>query len=273
MKRMVAALALWLGLAAAAWAQDKVTLRVGDVYPAGHFIAEALVKPWMEDVKARTHGRVAFEYYPASQLGSGRDMLTLTQTGVLDVGLMIPSILSDRLPLSLVAELPGGDATACQGTQAFWTLTRPGGVLAAQEYDPNKVVVLLAAVLVPYQIFSRHPIDGLKSLEGLKLYSPGGAKDLTVRKVGAVPVRMETADIYQALTRGTIDGALISYASILAYHLPGLVHAGTYGENLGTGVVDYAISRSRWDALPPDVRTAMADAGAAAPTVSALKLA
>lgn len=262
MKRLAPALALLLALAATqAFAQEKVTLRVGDTYPAGHFIAEALTKPWMEEVKARSGGRVTFEYYPASQLGAGREMLALTQTGVVDIGLIIPSILSDRLPLSLVAELPGDATTSCQGTQAFWTLTRPGGILAKQEYDPNGIVVLFDAVLVPYQIFSRKPIENLKSLEGLKLYSPGGAKDLTVRKVGAVPIRMETADIYQALTRGTIDGALLSYASILAYKIPGLVKAGTFGQNLGTGVIAYAISRAKWDKLPPDIQKILAEAG------------
>lgn len=263
MKRIIGTVALLLGITSAVAAQERITLRIGDVYPAGHYIAEALAKPWMEDVKARTHGRVGFEYYPASQLGNGREMLTLTQTGVLDVGLMIPSIVSDRLPLSLVAELPGGATTACQGTQAFWALTRPGGMLAEKEYTPNNVVVLLAAALVPYQIFSRRPIETLKSLEGLKLYSPGGAKDLTVRRVGAVPIRMETADLYQALTRGTIDGALISYASILAYRLPGLIRSATYGENLGTGVIAYAISRARWNKLPADIQAAMIEAGEA----------
>ena len=183
MRRMFGALALLLSMASFARAQETIKLRVGDVYPSGHYIAEALTKPWMQEVQARSGGRISFEYYPASQLGPGREMLTLTQTGVLDVGIIIPSILSDRLPLSLVAELPGGAATSCQGTGAFLALTRPGGILATKEYDPNNVVVLFAAVLVPYQIFSRKPIDGLQSLDGLKLYSPGGAKDLTVRQV------------------------------------------------------------------------------------------
>ncbi len=264
MKCHLAAVALLVCMGPLALAQERIVLRVGDTYPAGHYIAEALTKPWMEDVKARAAGRVNFEYYPASQLGSGREMLTLTQSGVVDVGIMIPSILSDRLPLSLVAELPGDASTSCQGTQAFWALTRPGGVLAEKEYGPNGVVVLFAAALVPYQIFSRRPIETLKSLDGLKLYSPGGAKDLTVRKVGAVPIRMETADLYQAMTRGTIDGALISYGSILAYRLPGLIHAATFGENLGTGVIAYGISRNRWAKLPADIQSVLAEAGEAA---------
>ncbi len=264
MRRLIAAAAMLVWMGPLASAQERVVLRVGDTYPAGHYIAEALTKPWMEDVKARSGGRVSFEYYPASQLGPGREMLSLTQSGVVDVGIMIPSIISDRLPLSLVAELPGDASTSCQSTQAFWSLTRPGGVLAEKEYGPNGIIVLFAAALVPYQIFSRRPIETLKSLEGLKLYSPGGAKDLTVRRVGAVPIRMETADLYQAMTRGTIDGALISYGSILAYHLPGLIHAATFGENLGTGVIAYGISRTRWDKLSVDIQSALAGAGEAA---------
>ena len=80
------------------------------------------------------------------------------------------------------------------------------------------------------------PAD-LASFEGQKLYSTGGAKDLTLRKLGAVPTRMTTAEVYQSMSRGTIDGGVMSYATALAYRLQGIVKSATTDENFGSGVI------------------------------------
>ena len=262
MLRLVLATLFAAVLPLAAQAQAPTTLRIADVYPVGHYIAAALVVPWMQRVRQQMGGQVDLQYFPAEQLGKGRELLHFTQQGVVDIGLVIPSFVPDQLPLSAVAELPGAFTTACQGSGAFWTLVH-GGLLADKEYTPNGLRVLFATVLPPYQIFSRLPLDGIASFRGQKLYSTGGAKDLTLRQLGAVPTRMTTAEVYQAMSRGTIDGGVMSYATALAYRLPGLVHAGTSGENFGSGVITYAIAEARWAKLPPRLQQAMTDAGEA----------
>ena len=88
---LAAALAITLAAAGNAHAQAKVTLRVADVYPVGHPVAESTAKSFMEQVKKATNGAVDFQYVPAEQLGKGKDLLTLTQTGVADIGLVVPS--------------------------------------------------------------------------------------------------------------------------------------------------------------------------------------
>ena len=259
-RRAALTLLALISSAASAYAQEKITLRVADVYPEGHYIANATVKPWMDKVKQKLGDRIAFEYFPAEQLGKGRDLLAFTQNGVVDVGLVIPAFVPDQLPLSAVGELPGLFSTACQGSAAFWKLAHDG-LLAQKEYDPNNIHILFETLLPPYQIMSRQPIGGVKSFEGRKLYSTGGAKDLTLRKLGAVPIRMTTAEVYKSMSRGTIDGGVMSYATALAYRLPGLIKSATQGENFGSGVVTYAISLNRWRKLPDEVRKAMEDSG------------
>jgi len=249
-----------LMLAGPAMAQSKVTLRVADVYPVGHFVMTHMTKPWMEAVTKATNGQAEFQYYPAEQLGKGRDLLSLTQSGVADIGLVIPGWVSDKMPLSAVAELPGGFSTGCQGTAALWKLAT-NGILSTAEYQPNGVRVLFATVLPPYQIFAKQRLDSLKAFEGVKVYSSGGAKDLSVRKLKAVPVRMSITDMYESISRGTIDGALISIATARTYNLPGLVKSGTLGENFGSGVITYVISEAKWKQLPPAVQAAMQKAG------------
>jgi len=64
------------------------------------------LKPWMDEVTRRTNGAVVFQHYPNQQLGKAADLLRLTQTGVVDIGYIAPSYVSDKMPVSEVAQLP-----------------------------------------------------------------------------------------------------------------------------------------------------------------------
>jgi len=243
-------------------AADTVALRVADSFPPGHYIPKAATHPFMEEVKKLTDGAVDFKYFPGQQLGKAKDMLSLTQSGVADIAYVAPSFVSDKMPLAAVAELPGEFSSSCEGTQAYWKLAKPGGLLDQKEFAPQGVRVLFTLVLPPYQVFlGEKTIDGLDSLQGLKIRTSGGAKEIAVRKLGAVPIQMATPEVHEALSRGTIDGMLFPYSSILSYDLQGMVKNSTVGENFGSFIVNYVISEKRWKALPENVQQAMIKAG------------
>ncbi|HYH19554.1 MAG TPA: TRAP transporter substrate-binding protein DctP [Azospirillum sp.] len=241
-------------------AAQQVKLRIADSFPAGHYIVEYGTKLWMDEVAKASGGKAAFEYYPAEQLGKAKDLLSLTQSGVVDVGYVAPSFVTDKLPLGAVAELPESFSSACAGTMAYWKLARPGGLLAQREFEPAGMRVLWALVLTPYQLYmAKEPITTLKALEGRKIRTSGAAKELAIRKMNAIPVQIPTPDVMEALTRGTVDGMLFPHSSILSYDLQGRVKHATIGENLGSFVVTYMISNKRFNELPPEVRKAMDD--------------
>ncbi|HET9651099.1 MAG TPA: hypothetical protein VFP36_02860, partial [Usitatibacter sp.] len=105
MKRSIAAslAATAIGLAAlAAPAQAQLKLRVADSFPNGHFISEKITKPWIADIQKRAGNALQLEYYPAEQLGKSKDTLSLTGSGVIDIGYVAPAFVGDKLPLSVV---------------------------------------------------------------------------------------------------------------------------------------------------------------------------
>lgn len=249
-------------LAGAALPAVAETIRVGDSFPIGHYIAENMTKVWMDKVTAATKGEVKFEYFPAEQMGKAKDMLSLTQSGVLDVGYVGASYVADKLPLSAVGELPEAFTTSCQGTKAFWEIARPGGALDKAEFAPNGVRVLMVMVLPPYQIMTKsQEITGLDSFKGLKLRSTGGSKEIATRLVGAVPISIPAPETREALSRGTLDGVLFPHSSVLPYEIQPFLKYGTQNTNFGSFVVTYTISQSRWEKLSPEVQTALATAG------------
>jgi len=254
-------------LAAASWlappvaAQDKkLVLRVADQFPTGHFLPRYGIKPWMEQVTRATNGEVQFEYYPAEQLGKAKDLLSLVQTGVADVVLFAPSYASDKMPLTAALELPGLFDSSCQGSRALSKLAAPTGLLGQQEYGPNGVRVLFAVVYPPYQLVSaKRRIDTLKDVEGMKLRVLGGAMELAVRRLKAVGVKMTSTDAFEAINRGTLDGAIFSYGVTANYNIPATF--ATTGAGFGAAAAIFIVSENRWKQFPEHVKKAMTEAG------------
>lgn len=260
----LAALTGFVTLAATvASAQDKITLRLADTLPNGHVIHELAGKPFAELVTKLTNGQVQFQHFPAEQLGKAKDMAQLTVAGVADVAYVVPSYSSDKYPLTAAAELPGVFQTQCQGSLAYYKISHDGGILETKEFLPNGLRPLVTIALPAYQILlgNPRPVNSAADLAGLKIRTAGGAMDLMMRAIKGVPVRMSAPEIYESITRNTIDGIVLSYQSSVSYDLGKLLKSGTVGMNFGTAVFIYGIGEAKWKTLPENVRKAMTEAG------------
>ena len=243
----LAAAALCAGGAASA--QTKI--KIADSFPVGHYLPKYFTTPMVERLKADPAAKgIEFEYYPAEQLGKAKDMLSLTQSGLVDIAYVGPGFVSDKMPLSVVSELPLPYTGSCQATMAYWNLAKPGGLLDKKEFAPNGVRLLFTIVLPPYQVITRKPFANLKDIEGMKIRASGSAKELLLKKLKAVPVLMPTPEVYESLSRGTIDGVLFPFNSLAPYEVDKLSKTGTIGSNFGSFVANWVISEKRFQSLP-----------------------
>ncbi len=262
-RRLTIAAALIAAGASPALSQEKITLRLAESLPAGHVIHELVAKPFMELVTKATNGQVAFQHYPAEQLGKAKDMAQLTVAGVADLSYIVPSYASEKYPLTAVAELPGIFGTECQGSLAFYKLSHNGGILETKEFAPNQLRPLVTIALPAYQILlaNSRVVKTAKDLEGLKLRTTGGAMDLMTRSLNGVPVRMAAPEIYESLTRGTLDGLIFAYQSSVSYDFGKILKSGTEGLNFGTAIFTYSMGEAKFKSLPENVRKALVEAG------------
>lgn len=245
-----------------ALAQTPIKLKIADSFPVGHYLPKYIIYPMMERLKENPAAKgIEFEYYPAEQLGKAKDFLALTQSGLVDIAYVAPGFVSDKMPLSVVAELPLDFTGSCQGTLAYWNLAKPGGLIAKKEFEPNGVRLLFTIVLPPYQIVTRKPFATLKDVEGMKIRASGSAKELVLKKIKATPVLMPTPDVYESLSRGTIDGVLFPFNSLAPYNIHKLSKTSTVGENFGTFIANYVISEKRWQTLPPAIQAQLSAMG------------
>ncbi|MHC5655978.1 TRAP transporter substrate-binding protein [Stappia sp.] len=268
MKTLTRRLCLLAGVAAlalgpiTAQAAD-VTLKLADSLPAGHSITKNATAFFFEKAKDASGGKLDFQHFPAQQLGKAKDLLMVTQTGLADIGYIVPSYVSEKMPLGAVAELPGGFKSSCEGAMAYWQLAKPGGMLDELEFKPNGVRVLYVVALSPYQaIFSeKADFKGFEDFKGRKIRSNPGPMELGLGNLGAVPIRMTPPEIFDAMTKGTIDGALLPYTSTFSYGLDKAVKSATIGQNFGTVGITYSINQKKWESLPKDIQEALTKAG------------
>ena len=255
-----AALGLVMTLVSGTAQAQEVTLRVADHYPPDSSSAEITIKHFMAEVEKRAGDKIAFEYFPAQQLGKAADMLSLTVDGVTDIGLVAAPYISDRMPLSGVVELPGTFSTSCEGAEAYWSMVQEGPI-AENDFAANGIRPLFVYVLPPYQILTKPELMDASSLKGLKLRTGGGVQDSSAEALGAVPVRIAGPEIYESLSRGTLDGLVFPLPSIFQYRLEDMVSYSTTNQHFGSFTVTYSISERKWQELPEDVRHVLQEVG------------
>lgn len=248
-----AALAAALLAALPAAAQGPRVLKFAHLFPASHYLWQQGGEPLATELEARAPGRIKFEVYPAGQLG--KDYYSLLRSGIADITIIAPSYAPEKFPLTSVAELPGLYSSACEATAKLWNIAKPGGLLNETEYKALGLHILMVTVLPPYAIMtSGKATPTLEELKGLKLRANGAAMDKSVRALGAVPVRISSPELYDALTRGTVDGTILPYSGLPTYRLEKALKHSVAGAQLGSGSVIYAMTTKTWAGLPDDLK-------------------
>ncbi|MDR5651682.1 TRAP transporter substrate-binding protein DctP [Ruixingdingia sedimenti] len=250
-----------LALAAGTATAEPVTLKFGHVFPETHYIWQHGGKHFADAVAASGTG-IDFQYFPAGQLG--RDYVSAMESGLADVAILVPSYTPAKLPLTSVAELPVAYKDGCEGTAKLWHIARDGGPLAGAELAPQGMRALFVTVLPGYKIVTTGKrVATMADVAGLKLRAAGPAMEQTARAYGATPIQITGPETYDAMQRGTVDGAFFPYHAIPAFGLEPLIKNGIEGPSIGTATVIFAMSQAKWDALTDDQRAAIDNAAMA----------
>jgi TRAP-type C4-dicarboxylate transport system substrate-binding protein len=242
---------------------QRVTLRYASGFPATSPYELEGSKFWMKRVTELTNQRVQFEYYPAGQLAKPEKQLSLTSSGVADVAMVAANTEADKFPLVGMVELPGVYTASCAGTAAYNSLLRPGTAIADVELR-NRRYRMLFFVLQPVARISMatKPIASPKDLRGQKIRVAGGAQSLTISALGGAPVRMSAGDAVQAISRGTVDGILVSWNSLRTFGLVPMVKTTTAGIGFGGAALGVSFHQATWARLSPDIQASITQASA-----------
>ena len=108
------------------------------------------------------------------------------------------------------------------------------------------------------------PVRTLADLKGLKIRGAGRMTE-TLRSLGAIPMPLETPDVYEALRRAVIDGIMVDLSTLKYWKFAELVSYVTPTWQLGTGITFYCVmNKNKWNALPADIQKIFTETAAEA---------
>lgn len=239
------------GLARNARAQSPIELKLAGFVPPRHTIWAEVLTPWAKEVEEKSGGRMIVRMFPSLQLGGKPPELYRQMVqGISDIVFTLPGFTSSEFPMMSLTELPGVASSAEDGTRKMWTRLEE---FLARDFSDAKVLMLwntdnssLITKSVPVRTFA--------DCKGLRLSAPSAALSAQIEATGAVPVSMPVVQVYNAVERGTLDGAVVPIVATRDFKL--IEVARHYAINTPFGRVPFvvAMNRRRYEGLPADLR-------------------
>ena len=246
----MAALAAAIGVAASvpALAQEVVLKFATTNAPTAHLNVQVLT-PWAERITAEGKGIVRIELSHGTTLADQSNFYSRVMNDVVQISWGLQGTIAGKFPLTEVVSLPFLSQKSEDSSAALWRLYESGKL--AKEY--GDVEVLGMVVFPQLSIHSRKPIKSLDDVKGLKIRAGGNMASLVIQALHASPVSMPTADIYQALAKGTIDATLVQWTAFQPFKLAE-VTAYHVDAPLGASPAMLFMSRKKFDSLPKAAR-------------------
>jgi TRAP-type C4-dicarboxylate transport system substrate-binding protein len=228
-----------------------INLRYSAQHPATDPNSQ-LIEQWCKEVEKRTNGRVKVAYYPGAILTPPAQTYDSLIKGIADIGTSMCAYTKGRFPLSEVIDLPQGYESAYQATklsQLFYKKFMP------KEFDETKVLFMSAPPIQVLMMRDR-PVRTLEDLKGLKIRASGNSVRL-VQLLGGVAVGMPITDVYDAISKGIVDGVMTSYEPMKAYRLAEVVRYVTEFHATYVTMQWTAMNKQKWESISLEDRKAI----------------
>jgi len=210
---------------------------------------------WGAKVKERSQGRMEIRVHPASSLYPGPELLPAVLDGRSEIGVVLASYLTDVLLEMGPLELPFMTSSVEEHKKAALQL-RP----FYTEMLARKGLKLLSIHTWPsQQIFSTAPIRTVADWKGKKVRVYGTDSANIARLLGAAPVNIAFAEVYSALEKKTVDGAMTSATNAEPMKFFEVAKFLDYWYLAGAAQEWLVANQKAWDALPKDLQQVVLD--------------
>lgn len=208
-----------------------------------------LLGEFLDDLEARTDGRVKVRYFPGGSLLKAPAMLKGIESGITDIGLAHIEYTRGRFPVMEVLELPLGYYSAWVANEVihdFYVKFKP------EEFDDVKVLWFHGNS--PSVLVTTKPVRKLEDLKGMVIRAPGVMGDV-VKALGGAGSPLSIVEVYDGLAKNVIDGVFIGIADIKSFKLAEVAKYVTDTRFFGQVYPFYVVMNKRsYGKLPADVK-------------------
>ncbi len=221
-------------------------------------------EPWAKKLEAASNGRIKVEIFPSMSLGGKPpELYAQARDGVADIVWTVLGYTPGAFPRSEVFELPSVHRGSAKATTL--ALQDLMGRIGADYADTHPLLIHAHAGQVLFTV--KKPVRTLADVQGMKIRVPSRTGAMLIEAWGAQPVSMPVPELPQALSKGTVDAALIPFEVATPLKVPELVKFATVGhggQRFGTSVFIFTMNKKRYESLPADLKAVLdAHSGAA----------
>jgi TRAP-type transport system periplasmic protein len=247
LQRLAALLAVLLA-AGIAHAEERVLMFATTNAPSTRLNIQFL-HPWAEAINQDGKGVIQFDVRDGTAIASVANYYDRVTTGVVQVSWGLLSTVAGKFPRADVATLPFMAKSAADGSQALWRLYK-AGMLGNEFADIHPLMII---ALTPSGIHMSHPLKSLDSLGGAKLVVASKVNADASTLLGGAPLSIPLSEMYEAIQRGTADGATVAWTSFDPFKLAEVTsyHVDT---RLGTSAAMMFMTKAVWDSLSPEAQ-------------------
>lgn len=228
---------------------DTIIFNFGSMDGPKHVQNEKTFPYFAEKVDELTDGKIQFRMYVGGSLGGPSETLDNIITGLIDVGRGIHGYNAGVFRGQSVLNLPfmaegTGEELSIVAQKLYDTFPE-----IQEEYSDVKLLWVHAAD--PYAIITKgKAVRSFEDVEGLKLRTPSEEGSRMIASWGATPVSLPAPELYDALSKGVIDGGVLPIAAIKDFNLADVVDYVTIG-NFNTNLFYVAMNKDSWEKIPP----------------------
>lgn len=197
------AAALAVGLAASAAQAEKWDMPLA--YAASNYHSENAAM-FAAAVTQATGGKLEIVAHPGGSLFKGGEIYRAVRTGQAPIGERLISALGNEDPLFEIDALPFL-ATSFDGAMKLYKASKPK---LEEILDKNNLKLLYAVPWPPQGLYVKNPVNSAADMKGVKFRAYNAATSRLADLMGAVPTKIEAAELSQAFATGVADSMISS---------------------------------------------------------------
>jgi TRAP-type transport system periplasmic protein len=234
--------------ASTAHAEERTLIFATTNTPTAHLNVQFL-HPWAEAINRDGKGVVQLDIRDGTAIASVANYYDRVTTGVVQISWGLLSTVAGKFPRADVATLPFMAKSAGDASQALWRLYQ-NGTLGNEFADLHPLMII---ALTPSGIHMSHPLKSLDNLGGAKLVIASKVNADAITLLGGAPLSIPLSEMYEAIQRGTADGAAVAWTSFDPFKLAEVTryHVDT---RLGTSSAMMFMTKATWDSLSPEAQ-------------------
>jgi len=235
---------------------SEVSLRYAGDLPIGNHLTRGQ-EFFAQRVGEISKGQVKIQVFPAGQLFSAKDYPKVIPAGAVDMALSLMPQWSGIVAANIFTDV----ALFFDGWPHLWRVyDGEAGEILRKGMEKAGVKVLFWMQDGKAGFATKFPLKTLDDFKGKRIRVPSEIGSHTVKALGGAPAFMGGGEVYMALQRGTVDGAIASLTSFCDRKYYEVTKYVTE-PNFMFGVYACMVNLNKWNSLPAEVQKILNAAG------------